>query len=188
MTTKINGPWILFQHGSDPQKHHYQDQENNLAYKLEEFTQKDDPNRVIRLARDVQWAQQRPTAMGPDNSYFYLGPENNIGYLIYGSTSTRIPMSSMLRGGKKEGSVSRYWKGQNGSQYKWKVTPTRMECLDNGRTLALWEVNSSESDHYSKLTLYPKAIPLITEVLTTLILNQMALKLEWYPLDQDSPA
>ncbi|KAF9528044.1 hypothetical protein CPB83DRAFT_855232 [Crepidotus variabilis] len=175
-----DGPWILYQYGDDSQKHRYLDQESKLAFTLQEFQQNEDPNRVIRLVRDGEWSARYPSVMGPDRSYFFMGPENNLGYIVFGNGNIHIPMGYMLRGGKKEGSVSRYWRGQNGNQYKWKATNYRMECLDNGRTLALWEVSPPDKNYYATLTIFPKAMPIITEVLTSLILNQMALALTWH--------
>jgi len=43
--------------------------------------------------------------MGPDNSYFYLGPESSAGYIVYGNNRTNIPMSFFLRPGRREGSL-----------------------------------------------------------------------------------
>lgn len=51
--------------------------------------------------------------------------------------------------------------------------------MDNGKTLAVWEVSSPDKEYYAKLTIFPKAMPLVTELMTTLILNQMALGLTW---------
>jgi len=67
--------------------------------------QREDPNTVIRLVRDTAWIQQHPTVLGPDKSYFYLGPNNSLGYLIYGGGNIQLPMPYMLRPGKKEGSL-----------------------------------------------------------------------------------
>ena len=64
-----------------------------------------DPNPVVRLIREGDWSQQHPTIMGPDNSYFYLGPESTAGYIVYGNNRTHIPMTFFLRPGRREGSL-----------------------------------------------------------------------------------
>ena len=72
-----------------------------------QFQQTEDPNRVIRLARNQAWAQQHPTVLGPDRSHFYMGPDDamHMGYLAYGSGTSNLQLLSMLRPGKKEGSM-----------------------------------------------------------------------------------
>jgi len=90
--------------------------------------------------------------MGPDNAYLYLGPESSSGYVVYGGNRTHIPMNFFLRPGKREGSLcvlqclesiatqnftvlnsffipnrSRYFRCQNGKDYKWKIGSHRME-------------------------------------------------------------
>ena len=43
--------------------------------------------------------------MGPDNSYFYLGPESTAGYIVYGSSRDTLSMNYFLRPGKRDGSL-----------------------------------------------------------------------------------
>lgn len=55
------------------------------------------PNAVIKLTREATWAQQHPTIMGPGNSYFYFGPQNAPGYIVYGNNRNSLPMLYFLR-------------------------------------------------------------------------------------------
>lgn len=100
----------------------------------------------MRLTREKPWTQQHPDIMGPSNSYLYFGPNRAPGYLVYGNS----PPQSMAnaRRQKKETSSyaqpsaltgiqkltelaclnsSRYFIAQNGKEFKWKVTPQRLE-------------------------------------------------------------
>ena len=43
--------------------------------------------------------------MGPENSYFYLGPESTAGYIVYGSNRDSLSMNYFLRPGKRDGSL-----------------------------------------------------------------------------------
>ena len=104
------------------------------------------PNLVIKLTREATWSQQHPSIMGPNNSYFYFGPDTSSGYIMYGNNPTSHLMTHSIRQ-KREGSTyvqqthfppihpvtdvgpcrSRYFTSQNGKDYKWRVTPRRME-------------------------------------------------------------
>jgi len=64
--------------------------------------------------------------MGPDNSFYYLGPENRPGYIIYGNNRTTIPMANLMKK-KTEGSSSRYFTTLGGKECKWKRSPKKME-------------------------------------------------------------
>jgi hypothetical protein len=104
------------------------------------------PNLVIKITREPQWSQLHPTIMGPNNSFFYFGPSITPGYVVYGNGPS-MAMSSLSKQ-KKEGSTyvlsftsvldlprvdrpdvrsSRYYTGQNGKEYKWKISAQRME-------------------------------------------------------------
>jgi len=63
------------------------------------------PNSVLRLSREPEWSQQHPSIMGPENSFFYLGPESSAGYVVYGNNRLNIGMTYFLRKGKREGSL-----------------------------------------------------------------------------------
>jgi hypothetical protein len=89
---------------------------------------------------------------------------------------------------------------QSGKSYKWRVTPQRMEvstvsavrtsgpteygcfhqCMDGRSTLAVWELNNHiDASFYARLTIKASGLPLVTEILTTLILNRMSQWLSW---------
>ncbi|KAF8967461.1 hypothetical protein BDZ97DRAFT_1903351 [Flammula alnicola] len=146
-------PYTLIQWGDDPLRHHYVDNEGRPAFTI-------NPNPVIRVTREAAWSQQHPSIMGPDNSYLYLGPESTPGYVVYGGNTTHISMTFFLRPGKREGSLSRYFRCQNGKDYKWRL------CVD-------------DQEHYARLIIKQSAMSLITEIVTSLILNRMAIALGW---------
>ncbi|PPQ94800.1 hypothetical protein CVT25_007437 [Psilocybe cyanescens] len=173
----MSGPFVLYQYGDDPLSHRFIDTENRLAFTMSVSCRTcvaRNPNPVIRLTREAAWSQQHPSVMGPDNSFFYLGPESSTGYIVYGGGRVHIPMNFFLRPGKRDGSLC-----QNGRDYKWKIGSHRMECLDGRTILATWEVSSPEKDYHATLVIKPNAMSLITEITTTLILNRMALALGW---------
>ncbi|KAJ3906558.1 hypothetical protein F5879DRAFT_797391 [Lentinula edodes] len=205
----MSGSYVLLQYGTDPFNNRYEDPEGRLAFSLSLASQS--PNLVIRLARHIPWAQQYPNVMGPENAYFYFGPETSPGYIVYGNNRISLPMSHLSRQ-QREGSTSRYFTAQSGRHYKWRITPHRMEvpmanmiysadeflfcsiplsylpynervychCMDGRTCLAVWEaVPSTEYDYDARLTLRPSALMLITEIMTTLILNRMYLALNW---------
>lgn len=96
---------------------------------------------------------------------------------------------------------SRYFRCLNGKDYKWKIGSHRMEvrplssyslavfpsqfflfsqCFDGRSTiLAIWEVSTPDQEHYARLIIKPNAMPLITEIVTALIVNRLALALSW---------
>ncbi|KAF8638097.1 hypothetical protein AX17_002458 [Amanita inopinata Kibby_2008] len=169
--------YVLLQYGSNPFNMQMKDQEGRLACTVEEVGR--DPNPIIRLRREAEWAQQHPTIMGPDTAFYYLGPENRPGYVIYGSNKTNIKMSQLFRQ-NREGSKSRYFTTLSGKDYKWRKPEGRMECVDGRSTkLATWELSKPEEDHSAKLTIKANAMPIVTEILTTLVLNLMAQTIGW---------
>ncbi|KAK7469981.1 hypothetical protein VKT23_001417 [Stygiomarasmius scandens] len=169
--------YTLLQFGSDPFNNRYVDPEGRPAFTLSLASQF--PNLVIRLSRESTWAQQISHIMGPDNSYFYFGPENSPGYIMYGNNRISLPMSHLSRQ-QREGSTSRYFTAQSGKNYKWRITPERMECMDGRTCICVWEVFSSpENDYDACVTFKPAALALVTEIMTTLTLNRMYLALGW---------
>ncbi|THU91044.1 hypothetical protein K435DRAFT_820965 [Dendrothele bispora CBS 962.96] len=182
--------YTLLQFGSDPFNNRYEDQEGRPAFTLYASQA---PNLVIRLSRESNWAQQIAYVMGPDNSYFYFGPGNTAGYIMYGNNHITLPMSHLSRQ-QREGSTSRYFTAQSGRHYKWRITPQRMEvrcicckghdgltlCMDGRNCICVWEVISSPENEYdARVTFKPAALALVTEIMTTLILNRMYLALGW---------
>jgi hypothetical protein len=54
------------------------------------------------------------------------------------------------------------------------------QCMDGRSTLAVWELNSHPRDEfYARLTIKASGLALVTEILTTLILNRMSQWLSW---------
>ncbi|KAF9068146.1 hypothetical protein BDP27DRAFT_1327698 [Rhodocollybia butyracea] len=171
------GSCVLLQFGTDPFNNRYEDPEGRLAFSLSLGSEL--PNLVIRLARQIPWTQQFPNVMGPENAYFYFGPGNTPGYIVYGNNRISLPMAHMSRQ-QREGSTSRYFTAQSGKHYKWRISPQRMECMDGRTSLAVWEaLPSNENDYDARITFRPSALMLITEIMTTLILNRMYLALGW---------
>ncbi|PFH48995.1 hypothetical protein AMATHDRAFT_81533 [Amanita thiersii Skay4041] len=168
---------VLLQFGANPFNMRLKDLDGRLACTVVGVGH--DPNAIVRLTREAPWAQQHPTIMGPDNSFFYLGPESRPGYIIYGNGRTNIPMTCCIRK-KKEGSTSRYFTTLSGKEYKWRKSPTRMECIDaRHSTIAIWELSHPDDDHSATLTIKANGMHIVTEILTTLTLNLMAQDLGW---------
>ncbi|PCH40747.1 hypothetical protein WOLCODRAFT_88793 [Wolfiporia cocos MD-104 SS10] len=168
-----NTTYTLFQFSADPWNARFEDAEKLQAFKVEE-----DPNLIMRITREASWAQRNPQVMGPSNSYFYFGPSRVQGYLVYGNS----PPQSMrnARRQKRENSTSRYFTAQNGKEFKWRVTPQRLECIDSkGGTVALWETSQLRDEFHARLTVKQSALAIITELVTTLTLNRIALSLNW---------
>ncbi|KAJ7590280.1 hypothetical protein C8J56DRAFT_859705 [Mycena floridula] len=179
---------VLLQFGSDPFNSRYEDLEGRSVFSLSLASPS--PTLIIRLTREPQWAQQHPGVMGPERSWFYFGPPSggnladfrvervSPGYVVYGNNRISLPMAHLVRQ-QRAGSTSRYFTAQSGRDYKWRISETRMECLYNRTTLAIWELSHPEDEHHARLTIKPQGLPLITEIITTLILNRMYLELKW---------
>ncbi|KAF9004310.1 hypothetical protein BDQ17DRAFT_1424751 [Cyathus striatus] len=168
---------VLYQYGDDPFAHHFKDHEGRVAFTIAEASRQ--PNIIIRLTRELVWSKLHPNIMGPDNSFFYFGPERRQGQLAYGGNNG-IHMA-FLREQKREGSPSRYFRAQNRKEYKWRIINTyRMELLGGGTLLATWEITRPEQHPFATLTLHKDiCMTIITEIVTTLTLNRMASELGW---------
>ncbi|KIY68417.1 hypothetical protein CYLTODRAFT_261770 [Cylindrobasidium torrendii FP15055 ss-10] len=167
---------VLYQFGVDPFNARYEDAEGRPAFTLSLAAEA--PNLVIRLARDVTWAQLHPAIMGPANAFFYFGPRNAAGYIVYGNNRVNVPMPYLTRQ-QREGSQSRYFTTQSGKVYKWRIASQQMECTDGRNTVATWEQGSPDEEVDARLTIKSHGLPIITEIVTTLILNRMARELNW---------
>lgn len=55
-----------------------------------------DPNLIIQLSRQDEWANEHLDIMGPRNAFFYFGPSNSPGQLAYGNAG-RVGMIYYLR-------------------------------------------------------------------------------------------
>ncbi|KAF8885794.1 hypothetical protein BD779DRAFT_1732106 [Infundibulicybe gibba] len=172
----MSGPYVLLQFGDDPFTANFEDLEGRAAFTM---YASESPTLVMRLTREAVWSQHHPSVMGPDNSFFYFGPRASPGYIAYGNNRTSIPMVITSVKNETGARASRYFTAQSGKDYKWRITPQRMECIDGRTTLAVWELSQPEDDFHARLTIKHSGIALVTEILTTLILNRMSHALNW---------
>ncbi|KAG2143621.1 hypothetical protein DEU56DRAFT_791606 [Suillus clintonianus] len=171
----MSGSYVLLQFGSNLFSHRFEDLESRPAFTVKTVDQQ--VNVIVHIAREAAWSQQHPEIMGPSNSYLYFGPSRAPGYLVYGN-GPEVTMANHLRH-KKDASTSRYFTAQNGKELKWKVFPQKMECIDGRSTIATWELSQPEDVFSARLTIKHSGLSMVTEILTTLCLNRMALDLEW---------
>ncbi|KAI6100150.1 hypothetical protein F5141DRAFT_1140600 [Pisolithus sp. B1] len=165
----MSNTYVLLQFGSDPFAFRFEDLEGRPA-----FTVYQNPS-VVKVTREAEWSQQHPDIMGPASAFLYFGPANARGYM-------QISMSNHLRQKREKQLVqcsSRYFTTRTGKELKWKVSPQRMECVDGRSTVAAWELSQPEDVFSARLVLKHSALTYVTELLTTLILNRMALALNW---------
>ncbi|KAH6912412.1 hypothetical protein BKA70DRAFT_1370058 [Coprinopsis sp. MPI-PUGE-AT-0042] len=167
---------VLRVYGDDPLAHRFADAEGTHAFSADR-----NPNTVVKISRDSAFTQKHLSIIGPDNSFLYLGPNNSgVGYALYGGNTTQFLMAHFRQPGKKEGSISKYWRALNGKDYKWKVySEHKMECKDGNSLLATWEITPPAEEHFAVVTLKPSALPLITEVVTSLAVNRIAQAYSW---------
>ncbi|GJE87503.1 hypothetical protein PsYK624_035860 [Phanerochaete sordida] len=169
--------YSLLQYKSDPWATHFEDLEGRCAFTV--IWVDENPNLVLKLIREAPWAQQHPDIMGPSASFFYFGPNRSPGFLVYGNSPTQ-PMGNSIKRGKKEGSPHRYFTTQNGKELKWAVSPNRLECTDSkGSVFATWEVAPPNDPFYARLTIKHAALSFVTELVTTLTLNRIAMAFQW---------
>ncbi|KAG1752389.1 uncharacterized protein EDB91DRAFT_513125 [Suillus paluster] len=171
----MSGSYVLLQFGSDLFSHRFEDLEGRPAFTVTTVDQQ--VNVIVHIAREAAWSQQHPEIMGPSNSYLYFGPSRAPGYLVYGN-GAEVAMINHLRQ-KRDSSISRYFTAQNGRELKWKVFPQKMECVDGRTTIAMWELAQPEDMFSARLTIKHSGLSVVTEILTTLSLNRMALDLDW---------
>ncbi|TFK96817.1 hypothetical protein BDV98DRAFT_586058 [Pterulicium gracile] len=168
--------FVLWQAIADPFASRFDDHEGNIAFTIREADRSS--NVVLRISREQAWAEGHQNIMGPSNAFLYFGPNNSMGHIVYGSGPVNH-MATALRQ-HREGSTSRYFTAQNAKHYKWRYSPTRMECMDGRAPVAVWEINPDPNVHYyASLTVKPWAIAIITEIVTSLTLNRMAASLRW---------
>ncbi|KAI9574327.1 hypothetical protein HD554DRAFT_2165817 [Boletus coccyginus] len=169
------GAYVLLQFGNDSFSHRFEDLECRPAFTVK--TVHECPNIVVQVAREPEWCQQHPDIMGPNNAYLYFGPNKARGFLVYGN-GREVPMANQIRQ-KKDGSTSRYFTTQHGKELKWKIFPQKMECVDGRTTVATWELSQPEDVFNARLTIKHAGLSVVTEILTTLTLNRMAMALNW---------
>ncbi|KAK0443926.1 uncharacterized protein EV420DRAFT_1484810 [Desarmillaria tabescens] len=146
---------VLLQFGSDPFSFRFEDLQGRPAFTF-----------------------NTPPLWVPSNSFFYFGPRTSPGYIVYGNNPLNLPMSHLMRQ-ERDKSSSRYFTSQSGNNYKWRMSNTRMECMDGRTLLASWDLSSPEDDFHARLTIKPSGLHIVTEIVTTLILNRMAQDLNW---------
>ncbi|KAI0832879.1 hypothetical protein BC628DRAFT_1348707 [Trametes gibbosa] len=172
----MSASYALLQFSADPWNARFEDPDRRLAFTVTMVDE--NPNLIMKIAREAPWAQQHPDIMGPSNSYLYFGPNRTPGHLIYGNSTYHT--MAQARNRKKENSTSRYFWAQNGKEYKWRVALQRLECVDSkGNVLALWETSQLADPFAAKLTIKHAALPIITEIVTTLTLNRIAQVSNW---------
>ncbi|OCH94507.1 hypothetical protein OBBRIDRAFT_789195 [Obba rivulosa] len=172
----MTGSYVLLQFSEDPINNYFEDLESRKAFTIRAV--EENPNLIVKVTRELDWSQQHPDVMGPDNSFFYFGPSRTPGFLIYGNTPHQ-PMANSRRQ-KKETSTSRYFTAQNGKEFKWRIAAPRLECVDSkGNIVAVWERSQLEDEFHARLTVKQSALAVITEIMTTLTLNRVAQALNW---------
>ncbi|KAI0784901.1 hypothetical protein C8Q75DRAFT_794883 [Abortiporus biennis] len=169
----MSGAYILLQFGADFSDIRFEDLEGRLAFTVEE-----NPNLILKVTREAPWAQRHPDIMGPNSSFLYFGPSRMPGYLVYGNSSPQ-PMAN-ARKQKKDYSTSRYFHAQSGTEYKWRLAPQRLECVDNkGAIMAVWETADADDEFHARLTVKHAGLAIVTELVTTLLLNRIAQSWSW---------
>ncbi|KAJ7729474.1 hypothetical protein B0H16DRAFT_1586836 [Mycena metata] len=182
--------YVLLQYGADAFNARFQDLKGRAAFAVSPASH--NPNLIVKLSREPGWSQHHPGTMGPDAAYFYFGPSRpsyssvygvgtptpTSGFIVYGNNRHSIPMAH-LRRQSKEGSQSRYFTAQSGRDYKWKITPNRMELADRRSTLAVWELGAPTDDFDARLTIKHAGLAIVTEIMTTLTMNRMGEALGW---------
>lgn len=171
---------VLWVYGDDPMRHKLADVEGTHAFTVNVVSQSPNSMTVVKVSRDTDFAHKYPSILGPDNSFLHLGPNNRGGYALYGGNTTQYPMANFRQTGKHKDSVTKYWLAMNGKTYKWELySPHKMECKDDISLLASWETTPATEKHFAVVTLEPAALPLITEILTSLVVNRIAQANGW---------
>ncbi|KAJ7651763.1 hypothetical protein B0H17DRAFT_1338670 [Mycena rosella] len=182
--------YVLLQYGADAFNARFRDLEGRAAFTVSPASH--NPNLIVKLSREAVWSQHHPGTMGPDAAYFYFGPSvasyasvygagtptPSPGYIMYGNNRHSIPMGYMRRQ-NREGSLSRYFTAQSGKEYKWKITPHRMELAEGRTILAVWELSAPTDEHDARLIIKHAGLAIVTEIMTTLTINRMSQALGW---------
>jgi len=169
--------YVLLQKGEDPFHTRFEDLDGLTAFTIQEVDRM--PNTLVQLRRETPWSQKHRGVMGPGAAFFYFGPDGTPGHIIYGNAPSQ-PMATTLR--RKRSSPSKYFTSRSGRLLKWKHLPNhRMECVDGKQLLAIYEAGhaSRASDYSALLTIRHAGLAVVTEILTTLMLSQMAVVLQW---------
>jgi hypothetical protein len=54
-----------------------------------------------------------------------------------------------------------------------------MQCIDGKQVIAIYEAGHASRDYSALLTIHDAGLAVVTEILTTLMLSQMAIILQW---------
>jgi hypothetical protein len=171
--------YVLLQKGQDPFHTSFEDLDGLTAFTLQEVDHT--PNALVQLRREAPWVQkhQHQGVMGPGAAFFYFGPSGTPGYLIYGNAPSQ-PMATALRRKRSTSSASQYFTSRSGRLLKWKqLASNKMECVDGKEVLATYEAGQLSSKYSAMLTIRQAGLAVVTEILTTLMLSQMAVVLQW---------
>ncbi|KAJ7186171.1 hypothetical protein C8R46DRAFT_882298 [Mycena filopes] len=222
----MSDTYVLLQYGADAFNARFQDLEGRDAFVV---YASHNPNLIVKLSRDPAWSQHHPGTMGPDAAYFYFGPSRpsysssyaspsnsystsssggnygvptpTPGFVVYGNNRHSIPMGA-LRRRSREGSQSRYFTAQSGREYKWRISPQRMEvtgrrfplCIyasssprapsapslaDGRTTLAIWELSAPGDAFDARVEIKHAGLAIVTEIMATLSVNRMGGALGW---------
>ncbi|EIM87795.1 uncharacterized protein STEHIDRAFT_54487 [Stereum hirsutum FP-91666 SS1] len=175
----MSAPIVLLQIGSNPFNTVFEDAHGEAAFTIQERTPTT-PNTLVRLRREQLWSAIYHTISGPGATYFYFGPESapGSGYIVYGNAEAQS-MTSVVR--KKRGSAMRYFTTHMGKELRWKLSDSsgHMECSDGNKLLAVYQAKHPDLPQHAVLTIQPSALPVVTEVVTTLMLIRMGGSLRW---------
>jgi len=168
--------YVLLASGHGPYPTAFEDDVGRLAFTINDVEQ--NPNLLVRVRREPQWSQQHPEIMGPDTCFMYFGPAKSPGYLIYGNGPNQSMSDSVRQKRNERG--NRYFNAQNGKELKWRTAQDGMECF-NGRTrIATYKpVTPGYKNATAMLTIKQSGLPICTEIVTALLLNQMAQAFDW---------
>ncbi|KAJ7015873.1 hypothetical protein C8F04DRAFT_1170834 [Mycena alexandri] len=167
----MSDTYVLLQYGADAFNARFQDLEGARSFHRASHN----PNLIVKLSREAVWSQHHPGTMGPDAAYFYFGALPP--FLLVGLRRRYPPTPTA--GFIVEGSQSRYFTAQSGRDYKWKITPQRMELADGRSTLAVWELSAPTDEFDARLTIKHAGLAIVTEIMTTLTINRMSESLGW---------
>lgn len=54
-----------------------------------------------------------------------------------------------------------------------------LQCFDGRTSIAVWEVSPPREEYFAKLMITEKGMGIVTEILTSLIVNRMCLAFGW---------
>ncbi|KAG8218948.1 hypothetical protein J3R82DRAFT_4659 [Butyriboletus roseoflavus] len=169
----MTGAYTLLQFGNDPFSHHFEDLESRPAFTVSTNT----PTSSFKSPERRNGVNNTPTSWARTTPTSISARTRARGFLVYGN-GKEVPMAHQIRQ-KKDGSTSRYFTTPHGKELKWKIFPQKMECVDGRTTVATWELSQPEDVFNARITIKHAGLSVVTEILTTLTLNRMAMALSW---------